>query len=384
MPITKELKRVIDLFEKGLGFSLFVDKQYWFDPYDYGYIGYAKRETNSVTSGLNALEYAFTESWGDKLISLDLLLAIHQKVTENVNPQPILSDQLRYKGKDDGEVNHIKQGIRKSPVYFQLNVFVPTEKVDLIVDLEAIQCNKAKMIFSKTEEFEQALSVAASHEAHNQLCRKFYNGTQEYKMKYALMLSNGFYYVIPALTENDLLENLDKLIKAYNTKILLCQNDDQRLELIFETVKNIELTHPFYDANLRTSIILLQRLLVQNGFMPTAFIDPNKLDNLPIKVLINQYDGQNGYAALDRLLTRDDQPFTTSDIQNVYLDQFKLDDNEVDQIGRQIKSYNDRSEQITLNIKNTHNHKQSDNPKSCFIEAEPKGDITATSSVSFG
>ncbi|MCF6775920.1 hypothetical protein L3V83_04945 [Thiotrichales bacterium 19X7-9] len=376
MPRTQEMQRVVDLFEKGLAFSLLVDKQYWFGYEEYGFLGYAKRETNSVTAGLNALEYAFTENWDDQSISLDLITSIHQKVTEDVNPYPLHSAQLRHKKLDDNEVNHIKQGIRITPVYFEINACEPTCESDLEVDIESIQTNKAKLICTKANQLEQKLEAADSKKSYNKLCYQYYSDAKEYDFKLGRSKPGYSYYVIPPLTKEDILANLYIIIDNYNTKLPLCQSDTERLELIFKTVKGVELTHPFYDANLRTSVILLQRLLVQNGFMPTAFIDPNRIDNVSVNNLIKYYQGRDGILAIERLLKshenrveiedayEDSQPFfqdkVESQARDIIQDNWGDSFEEVYHLGGQVNNYYKRSAEIATKINNAHSEDHKD------------------------
>lgn len=55
--------------------------------------------------------------------------------------------------------------------------------------------------------------------------------------------------------------------------------DDERLKIIGETVQAFERTHPFPDLNGRTfANIILTILLIENGFPPPTFLDPNVFD----------------------------------------------------------------------------------------------------------
>ncbi len=72
---------------------------------------------------------------------------------------------------------------------------------------------------------------------------------------------------------------LRKLIKDYNAKIKTAQSDDDKLRVIIQLITDIDRLHPFADGNIRTfAILLLNRLLAQNGFPPVTFKDPNIFD----------------------------------------------------------------------------------------------------------
>ena len=89
--------------------------------------------------------------------------------------------------------------------------------------------------------------------------------------------SKSFIYVAPKASPafdkkiKDLIANYNQHIQSVSA--------DEKLKLIIETVTDFERLHPFYDANIRTfGILLLNRLLIQNGFPPATQADPNRLD----------------------------------------------------------------------------------------------------------
>lgn len=87
-------------------------------------------------------------------------------------------------------------------------------------------------------------------------------------------------YFAPTTDEID--DLIQSVIDNYNNKILSdeIQNDtDKVLQLIGETIQSLNRIHPFPDANGRTfANLLLNRMLLQNGFPPATFYDPNLLD----------------------------------------------------------------------------------------------------------
>lgn len=78
-------------------------------------------------------------------------------------------------------------------------------------------------------------------------------------------------------------------INKYNTAITHAHTPEKKLEVIIECIQNLEQTHPFNDGNCRTFImLLLNRLLLSNGFYPTILDDPNRFDGYSIKELIQE------------------------------------------------------------------------------------------------
>lgn len=66
---------------------------------------------------------------------------------------------------------------------------------------------------------------------------------------------------------------------------------EEKLEAIFRFLQAIEQIHPFYDGNIRTfMVLLLQKLLVDQGLEPAWFNDPNCLDCLSIDELKDKYE----------------------------------------------------------------------------------------------
>ena len=88
------------------------------------------------------------------------------------------------------------------------------------------------------------------------------------------------------ITLNELVVDL---CKNYEIEMLNQTNDADKLRLIIQFIKKLELLHPFNDANCRTfCILLLNRELVRNGFCPSMLEDPNLFDGYSIDYLVNE------------------------------------------------------------------------------------------------
>jgi hypothetical protein len=74
-----------------------------------------------------------------------------------------------------------------------------------------------------------------------------------------------------------------KLIDHYYAEIAI--NPD-KISAIAKLVRNLEVTHPFFDYNCRTFNLLLNKLLLENGFSPTILINPNIIDAYSVQELV--------------------------------------------------------------------------------------------------
>jgi hypothetical protein len=83
-------------------------------------------------------------------------------------------------------------------------------------------------------------------------------------------------------------ELLEGIVTSYNEEIKRAQTSDEKLRVIVKHVQDIEQLHPFQDGNLRTCILLLQRLLIQNGFLPVMLEEPNIFDAYDLDTLIEE------------------------------------------------------------------------------------------------
>lgn len=72
---------------------------------------------------------------------------------------------------------------------------------------------------------------------------------------------------------------LKKTIDNYNDRLPALTTDSEKLVLIGETIEACERIHPFSDANGRTFVnLLLNYLLMQEGFPPATLFEPNVYD----------------------------------------------------------------------------------------------------------
>lgn len=78
------------------------------------------------------------------------------------------------------------------------------------------------------------------------------------------------------------------IINKYYQNIAQAKTDDAKLAVIAQCVGELERLHAFQDANCRTMILTLNKLLIQNELYPTILENPNRMDLLSNAELVAQ------------------------------------------------------------------------------------------------
>lgn len=87
------------------------------------------------------------------------------------------------------------------------------------------------------------------------------------------------YNILYEAPDQDIEDIIDETIRQYHKGIAAAKTDDMKLEVIAETIQSFERIHPFIDGNGRTFVnLLLNYLLIKNGFPPATFFEPNIFD----------------------------------------------------------------------------------------------------------
>lgn len=74
-------------------------------------------------------------------------------------------------------------------------------------------------------------------------------------------------------------QRMASIIQQYQQTIATATEQDTKLNAIVSCIHELELTHPFYDGNCRTfGILLLNKLLLQEGFSPTVVANADAFD----------------------------------------------------------------------------------------------------------
>lgn len=256
-----------------------------------GWLEYALREHGSLPGVLDAFKYVLGHDLADPCISADLLKNIHSRVTTPVsirgyskNPmssgefrddittfQPIPeADRAGYCNEEglyalkDFVQRHLHQG---SVLFIGIR-----STMDVMRECHQGKYNTQKELddaFLAVKEYIKCAPDESVKATYQRLCLgepwKFRAPAPEY---------------IDALIENT--------CNQYNSAIITASTSEDKLRVIVSSVQEIERIHPFCDGNGRTSYILLQRLLIQNGFLPSMMFNPNHLDGHSTESVIEE------------------------------------------------------------------------------------------------
>lgn len=93
-----------------------------------------------------------------------------------------------------------------------------------------------------------------------------------------------------------------KIIKSYNTLMPKLSLSIDKLHCIVKTIRDLKQLHMFVDGNCRTfCMLLLQHLLINNGFPFCILSDPNRFDTCSLDELaISVLEGMENYFNLIR------------------------------------------------------------------------------------
>ena len=110
-------------------------------------------------------------------------------------------------------------------------------------------------------------------------------------------------------------EALQSIIDEYNTRIKNAKTDEDKLYAIARFGKMLDTLHPFSDGNMRTVVLITNKLLVENGFSPTIMPDPNNIDLKNSHWIVEHLikPGQEFFRAL-----RDFRELKISDMETTY------------------------------------------------------------------
>jgi len=96
--------------------------------------------------------------------------------------------------------------------------------------------------------------------------------------------------------QSEVIDELQKLINKYYQNIASSNgNSELIIKAIADFAHQADLLHPFDDGNVRTIVFLVvNKLLLENGFPPAIFEDPNRFDGYTVNELYNEInDGMN-------------------------------------------------------------------------------------------
>ncbi len=102
---------------------------------------------------------------------------------------------------------------------------------------------------------------------------------------------------INGLSKTLLANRLNLIISRYNENISKASTDIEKIKAIAICIHDHELTHPFPDGNCRTfAVLLLNKLLIQQGFTPAILTCRDRFDAYSIEELVQEiYVGMDNF-----------------------------------------------------------------------------------------
>lgn len=88
-------------------------------------------------------------------------------------------------------------------------------------------------------------------------------------------------------SRNDLHHFVEIVISDYKEAIARAATDDKKLEAIADVYQKLEWLHPFRDGQGRTDLVILSKLLSENGFNPPILMEPYVSSYVPLKEWVN-------------------------------------------------------------------------------------------------
>ena len=85
-------------------------------------------------------------------------------------------------------------------------------------------------------------------------------------------------------------DKLNAIFENYNNQIKTQKTEQENLDLILQTIQSIMLVSPFKELHLQPYIILMQRLLLQNGLFPIVLKERRQFQYYPPRHLLRMYD----------------------------------------------------------------------------------------------
>ena len=234
------------------------------------------REPGSLAGVLNAYAHCIDKINTKQPFTTEDVLIIHQCCIDKV----VGTNYDKVKTKSPQSLN---TGFRKflEPVMFQ---FIPN------VNLSIAGCKGAAEYIWKN---------MIDHEEPYYLFQKVSsaNDIKDFLIQYINIEENrpGILPFVEGLTEEKdniiiptkIQHVLDNLYKQFEVIPDSPETDDLKISAIVSAIQELEQIHPFQDANCRTfCFVLLNSILMQQGYDPAIIDDPNKFDGFSVEELV--------------------------------------------------------------------------------------------------
>lgn len=245
-------------------FRLFVDGR--FQSKYRGWVGYEKGERGSVQGMLNGFAYMLDNFNIFNGVKGTYLLNLHKICMANVqtaNPKSTPGD-LRY-------LNSGMPFLAKTTTLNNLREVLAMRKGD------GTTLFNTKKYAKTADEFDAESLYKALLKEKNINYRNWYPNLDNLSRHYLEQNGNlQDFYQVKHYVQMLFAKKTDQLIDNFNRKIKKASDNDKRLHVIAELIRDLELLHPFPDGNCRVfACILLNHLLLYFDFHPAILENPN-------------------------------------------------------------------------------------------------------------
>lgn len=256
-----------------------------------GWFEYALREPGSLPGVFAAFEFILGYDLANPSISSDLIKQIHLRVGTPVSI-PGYRESGIFPGKFRTDITSFTPIVEeKSDGYCNEAGF------DAIKDFVQRHLEKGSALF--IAKFTQADAMRKLYQGEYKTQKELDDAFKAIKIYTEQASDESIKASYQRLLEGEVWkfrapapEFVDSLVESvcqhYNSAIKVAATSEDKLRLIVSTIQEIERIHPFADCNGRTSYILLQRLLIQNGFLPSIMFNPNHLDGHQVESVIQE------------------------------------------------------------------------------------------------
>lgn len=264
-------------------YRLFVDGM--FHKEQKGWKGYEDREPGSLTACFKGLSIAIKHI-EDKTLNIDLIKEIHKACTTKVSGElnaTVTPGNFRVR---TAKSLQTKFSIPKE----RATVAGLTELLNIIEDQKNYHKEYYGSVIGTPGAGFTPVDLDTSIEWHTiakrreqyglhtneQLAKKIHEEMATNLEKHSVSKKILIYC---APDELDIPTRMQAITDSYNKAIREAKTEDAKMTVIANHIKQFELLHPFHDANGRVfANILLSTMLMQNGFPPATFYEPNLFD----------------------------------------------------------------------------------------------------------
>lgn len=245
-------------------FRFFVDGR--FQKKCKGWVGYEAKEPGCVQAMLNGFAYMVDNYHLANTLTSHYLEQLHKICMFNVHVENPKSTP--------GELRFLSGG---------MPLFRKSSTLENIQELLEIRRNDNTKVFNSKEFAKKAENLDAEvifnrlQEVNRLNYRPWYPQIDQ-RMKKFLKREGTLeeFYEAKHYVQKLFAQKLDDIVKTYNESIKEAYGENEKIRVIGKLVRDLELLHPFPDGNCRTfACVLLNQLLLYNGFYPAILENPN-------------------------------------------------------------------------------------------------------------